>query len=144
MKFKEFTPDNCPAHTKSQGKALVSVAKNGLISISRSAVEQMKLKNSDKVSILQDPANTQDWYLSVCPDEAPGFPLRKGGQGDGWRLVFSSNYLAQQMRVQFPEDSFYSKRGALAFLIAKEATEFEGDERKYWGLIIKTSTPKPK
>lgn len=91
----------------------INIQKGGALNISKSAVEMMKIKDSDRVSLAKD--SEGNWYLYK---DAEGFEVR----GDEGRMIFNSSAISREI----------GRFGS--FLIGGTPTKIGKVE--YWGILI--------
>ncbi len=119
MKIKRFSRENTGQHHI--GKPTVHISKTGLISFSRNSVESLNLKQNDRVELIQDEDNPQDWYVVTVENEG-GFILRKGTYG---QLLFNSSMVVDLIQKSLPLEL---RKDSLTFLIASQPEEIEGEK----------------
>lgn len=69
---KETTPTR-----STRGKATVRFNKAGQITISATAVRQLRLNDRPYVFFARDRQKPEDWYMKVSNDKLKGYPLRR-------------------------------------------------------------------
>lgn len=117
------------------GESSIRFHSSGVITLSTSAVEGLKLKEGDKMCVVQDEENPDDWYL--MKDEN-GFSLRtyKGNNG----LCFNNAYIAKSI-INFLDINANS----VCFKVATEATIPEDESMKeieLFAILTKTAVYK--
>ena len=105
------------------GKATIRFYEQGQISLSMSAVKMMNLKNGDRIEILQDQNEPNDWYITKSKD---GFQLRKQSGTKGY--VFNNKYTSRIFIKSFGKD-----RKSLGCMIGTEPEEYKGEI--LWSII---------
>jgi hypothetical protein len=98
------------------GKKTISFSPKGIITISKLAVEEIKLKPKQKVSIAQDEKNVKDWYLFLDND---GLELRETNNGC---LIFNSSLICEDIRACVKD---INEDKSIAMLLVCEATTIE-------------------
>ncbi len=98
MKFTKFDKSNMS--NVRTGEAIIRFATKGANSISKTAAEGIGLTEKDKVAILQDNDNPEDWYL--IKDKENGFPLREYSNG---QFCFNCSAMARAIIKAFDLDT---------------------------------------
>lgn len=125
MKLKVFNQHNSKAAKSGERKIHFS-KKSGLIGISKTATEELGIKEGDKLLLAQDEENPCDWFLAKTTDDE-GFALRlKSGSS-----AFNCSSLVSRVL-----DSLKIEQSA-GFYNAKNPQKIEGKE--YY--LILTSKP---
>lgn len=75
------------------GQPTLRVTRGGYIGLSKAALEPMGLNVEDKVALVQDQKNPEDWYL--VEDKENGFTLRKSSNSGS--LAFNSAVMGKAM-----------------------------------------------
>ena len=97
MEFIVHNPSNAPQSTRGpQSSASISIGA-GKFSLSKKATEIMKLKESDRIEVLEHPTDKQIWAIRKSKD---GFPLNKAEFGKG-SAAFSCNAIAVKLMQAF-------------------------------------------
>lgn len=95
MKFKMFDPNNCPS-LRNYEPFIHLNTKTGLITINKTACDQIKLGGGDKIIFHQDDEDQENWYLQNLGKKGNGFEVRdKKGITSG--VIFNNATLARKI-----------------------------------------------
>ncbi len=102
MKLKEFKPVVVRI-----GKPTIHFNYKGAVTISKTAVENLKITPDKKITFLQDVERPKDWYFTISEGESE-FEIRKGPGGNS--LMFNSRSLQVEIitSLGLDTDSSYS------------------------------------
>lgn len=114
MKLKKFDSTTANGHSN---KPSIFFSKAGTIALNKEFSSKIGLEVNDKVSIVQDEENPDDWYLLI--DDENGFPLRENKD----RLIFNNATTAKAVI-----DYFKFRTKSVRFQIATESTPIEDGE----------------
>lgn len=135
MKLTTFNPETTPNVRMAAQNPFVSInIKTGVFSLNNAACELLKVQHGDNVVMHQDEEETLDWYFEKV--KSNGYQLR-GKNGTVSPLCFNNTGLSKLLLdcVEMPEDAT-----SIKFPIAKEATEFEGNQ--LFGILLTSGTCK--
>lgn len=115
-------------------ESVIRFNNSGVITLSKAFVDESGLKEGHKVSIVQDQEDPNSWFLVAHDPE--GFVLR---DANNRYLCFNNAYISKSL-IQYMEVNAKS----IAFKIATEATECDGDEElpkkcKLYGILTGTA-----
>lgn len=132
MKFNVFTPDTCISTrgNSADDTPRFAALTTGIFSFGKHAVSKMSLSEGDKVIVVQDKANTCDWYVCKATGKEPGFTLRRSTAGKGTeQLMFNSVKLRQEILTSLSRQKDTKFRGTIG-----DSTTI--NKVDYWPLII--------
>jgi len=87
MKLKVYDAHNCMA-VKVPAPPTITVAKKGMITLSKLACEVLEIKVGDRLFFKQDEDRPVDWYIETTNDPK-GFELKAKGNTTGLYLLSS-------------------------------------------------------
>lgn len=130
MKLKAYTPDSVPVRGRGlrRGRPTINTSTTGLITISLDAADRIGLKDKQKqrVVILQDESEPENFYIEVVNAPSDGFQVRNDGSAKQFK--FNSKGLVVSMN---------GGEKNTTYLLAGQPTEI--GKRTLWGLIPKPS-----
>lgn len=127
MKLVVYNKMNAlPLGQKSKERTIRFNQSNGVIYISRFLAKEMELKDGDKIIFANDEESKKDWFIGKTNDEY-GFVLHSSKAGVRVQSKFICNSVLNATKTDCNA----------TFLVAKEATEYNGN--KFFKII--TSSP---
>jgi len=119
-----------PVKQSRNGKPSILFSKSGLISFSKTAVEQIGLGVGSLINIARDKSRPQDWYLIVHdPSAEGGIKLR----GKAMAVSCNVSSWTKPFLEQFSKDN-----KSVSCLIATEGDEFIGGTAKSYAILTKS------
>lgn len=124
-----------PLKQSKRGKPTILFSKNGLISLSKTAAEEIGLTKDTRVDLARDPEHPEDWYLiKYKPGVDAGVPFREKDKGyclnaSSWTHAFL--------------DKFSDDGKSLSVLIATQAEDHTMDGKaKIYAILTKSINQK--
>jgi len=125
-RFRKFNPTTLPPR-RQLGLPIIGISKQGNFRLTKTLVELLKLKDGDRVSLLQDTAEPLDWYIMKDPE---GFPLRAKDSEGG--MAFSNQQLRQSLLQTIDADALSG-----SIRVATEPTDL-GDGLQAYAILTKS------
>lgn len=128
MKLKKFTPSKCTGR-RSTTRTVSFNKRNGYIFVNQATQKDLDIKESDKITFVQDEENPKEWFLMKSDD---GFTIKRSS-ASGSLYTMSKEVANNVIR------SLEILDNAVRVMISDQAIMYEG--QKLYPLVTRLASP---